>query len=536
MPTLNKENLHQDFERFIAFGTVLDKTTRKYIIAYFKALLEGEKAPMPEDLNQDYYRYLHVELDKIFGEGKLLEIFQQKGILGRQILSDSLQWFRKTQEKIEQNNPYSRELLQFEHWRDLSLVEVKNRQQHLWAFLQATYPEFESTFGFHQEKLKNLTSPDEKSEMIYQDMLQQWDAKLNAKVLSYQLDAFKKAMEDFSQKLSDKVDNYQSIQDIMGNFQEYVEGFWNLSKDAWDNESLDLLKAYDELLEDEESVKKLADLLGSLRDAETEVADETYEEIIQPYRFIKDKEAKEEISGIEKSDDFNRVLPSEMRLFTDPLTEDLFLKKWSDKSLLSFAYEGKKKINAPELESKTRKKVQQKQKGPFIICVDTSESMDGMPEKIAKILCFAILKMAVHESRKAFLINFSTGIETMELSDLTASMPQLTRFLKRSFHGGTDITLPLIEALKKLKKNEYEFADVLVISDFIMYKMDEDLLEEIKDQQQNKQTQFHSLTLYENPNYHIISQFDTNWFYDINQKGVMKSLYTSVKGVMERDF
>jgi uncharacterized protein with von Willebrand factor type A (vWA) domain len=49
-----------------------------------------------------------------------------------------------------------------------------------------------------------------------------------------------------------------------------------------------------------------------------------------------------------------------------------------------------------------RQKEKEEAKGPFIICVDTSGSMHGTPETVAKTLCFAILKIAIKRKQKMF--------------------------------------------------------------------------------------------------------------------------------------
>jgi uncharacterized protein with von Willebrand factor type A (vWA) domain len=150
--------------------------------------------------------------------------------------------------------------------------------------------------------------------------------------------------------------------------------------------------------------------------------------------------------------------------------------------------------------------------------------MYGRPEQIAKVLCLGILKMATRENRRAYLINFSIGIKTLDLQDIANSIDALAKFLRMSFHGGTDISLPLYEAIRQLKTNDYRDADVLVISDFIMYRVDQKVLDEVRYFQQNNGTQFHSLTLSNDPNAEILSYFDTNWIYDPAKKGVMREL------------
>ena len=56
-------------------------------------------------------------------------------------------------------------------------------------------------------------------------------------------------------------------------------------------------------------------------------------------------------------------------------------------------------------------------KGPMILCIDTNGSMNGTPEYIAKAIALYFATQSMKEKRKCFLINFSTSIETLELTN-----------------------------------------------------------------------------------------------------------------------
>ena len=63
-----------------------------------------------------------------------------------------------------------------------------------------------------------------------------------------------------------------------------------------------------------------------------------------------------------------------------------------------------------------------------------------------------------------------------------------------------------------------------MVSDFIMHKLEDDLLQQLRFYQQNKNTQFHCLTLGDSASSDILEYFDTNWLYDPKEKGIIKSL------------
>jgi len=331
-----------------------------------------------------------------------------------------------------------------------------------------------------------------------------------------------------------KVNEYQKLTKLVSPFAEYVGSYWDMSRELWQETSFDALQKYSDLLEDEQSIKELADMLGKMREAEIEIEEEEFEKTIIRQEWVVDEQMKSEIAGVHESDDLNNLLSSEAGLLGDEGTESLFLKKFADKSLMTFRYEDRRLQKSEDHFTEINQRVRQKEKGPFIICIDTSESMNGRPEQIAKVLCLGILKMAAQENRRAYLINFSQGIETLDLHDIANSVDQIANFLRMSFYGGTDISLPIYEALRQLNTNNYEDADVLVISDFIMYKVDDDILQDVKFYQQNKNTQFHSLTLSDQPNSKILDVFDTNWVYDPKQKGIIKELTAGLQTIRER--
>ncbi|MHA1131186.1 MAG: VWA domain-containing protein, partial [Candidatus Helarchaeota archaeon] len=179
-------------------------------------------------------------------------------------------------------------------------------------------------------------------------------------------------------------------------------------------------------------------------------------------------------------------IPQELVLLGSPESELLFYLKYAEKKLLTYQLINRARIAEKEFERTKGWLPSKKKKGPIIICVDTSGSMHGTPETIAKTLCFAILRIALLENRQCYLISFSTAIKTIELTDFNRFYVSLIQFLSHSFHGGTDATPALKEALKQIENKNYEKADVLMISDFIMDRIDKQTeVEKRKKEKQN---------------------------------------------------
>ncbi|MEM1214336.1 MAG: VWA domain-containing protein, partial [Bacteroidota bacterium] len=525
-----QNKLQQEYERFVEFGELLDRRSRQYLVAFFQHKITGAPIVAPE-LNDQYAQYFHRALDNILAIENLLPLLQNNQRIAEHVVLDTLYWMRKTFSQVRTQHPYQKEEELLKGWAVTPLKAFRDRHPYLLNFLRGAYAKEELNTDFYQDRFQSFLNGalDEKTaeerqrfELIFTDLLSQWDALLQAKILAYQLQKFTEEEESYTQLLEAKVSGYKKMEDLLNPVTQYLG--WDLSKDLWKDTSFDILEQYEELLQDEASIRELVDLLGEMKEAEIVIEEETYEKTIIRKEWQVDELAKTEIVGVHESQDLSNLVSSEVGLLSDQNTEALFLKKFVDQQLLTFRYEDQRLVTSKDNQMEVHQRVRKKEKGPFIVLVDTSESMHGRPEQIAKCLCLGILKMAIQDNRRAYLINFSIGIQTIDLYDIYNSLEEVAKFLRMSFNGGTDASLALTEAVRQLRTNDYEDADVLMISDFIMYRLDKDVLDEVSYFQQNKGTEFHSLTLSREANSDILQRFDTNWLYDPTQKGIIREL------------
>ncbi|MEM9981838.1 MAG: VWA domain-containing protein [Bacteroidota bacterium] len=544
-------HLEDSFIQFIEFGSIFDRVTRGYLVYYLKQKINPscQNTYLQDFTEQELsveFSYLQQALDQLFETPKVLSTAQEYSTLGNQILEDVIKWLRDTHDKIQKENPYEEEIKEINRWMGKPTFLWVRSWYHLINYLREVYNPSEIPFDFYVEKFETIIQPidaqalerkekdydDELAqlEIIIEDLLALWRSLLTAKRLQYELTQLNKEKESFGEMLSSKVEEFQKLVSIISPFTNDTGRFWDISSGDWKEAGFDILKKYAEVLKNEKSIQALADTLGKMRQAETEIEEEIYEDIVTHKAWVTDYDKKTEIGGIHADNYLPNVLPSEIAYLGLPETESVFLKKYADKNLLSFQYQGKSLVTSNKINHIRQQKIKRKEKGPFIVCIDTSGSMEGTPEQIAKALCFAILKMAAKEHRKAFLINFSIGIKTINLLDLTNSMDQLIRFLTMSFHGGTDVAPALIEAINILQTNDYKEADVLVVSDFVMFDIREDVVKHMK-QEQQKDTQFHSLTIANRINLEVTNAFDNNWRYDPDNKEVIKELVRDLQNI-----
>lgn len=106
-------------------------------------------------------------------------------------------------------------------------------------------------------------------------------------------------------------------------------------------------------------------------------------------------------------------------------------------------------------------------RGPIIVCLDTSGSMRGAPENIAKAAVIAALRSAHAAGRACLLIAFGGPGELLEreLGLDAAGLAALLALMGQGFDGGTDIQTPLQRAVELVHEARWRGADVLLVSD-----------------------------------------------------------------------
>lgn len=533
--------MQEECVQFVEFGKIFDRPTRAYFAEYLKKKvgIENKLHLLPTTL-QISHQPIATAIDKIFENAYIAETALRHKKVAEQIAVEILKWMKKTQQYIETQSPFEEEINLLGRWEATPAAWIAKQWYHLTGYLKEIYNSQELDISFYEKKFDQmLRSIDlfalEKGEKKYEkeleqvqiladDLLMQWKGLLTAKRLEWEMQETEKQRLQFAQSLENKAEEFRKLLALITPFADEAGRFWDMSSGRWHKAGFELLEKYAQILEKEQSLQELADLLGKMREAKTQTDEEIYENIISRKAWIADFHKKDEIAGLYQDNYLPNVLPSEMAYLGDNISETLFWKKYVEKELLSYRFQGKKLINSDQIQHVRHQKIRKKEKGPFIVCVDTSGSMEGLPEQIAKTLCFAILKMAARENRKAYLINFSVGIKTINLLDLANSMDLLIEFLLMSFHGGTDAAPALIEAISMLQTKDYKEADVLMISDFVMFELREDIVKKIR-QEQAKDTRFHSLAISKKANPEIVHHFDNNWQYNPESREVIKVIY-----------
>lgn len=522
------------FDRFIHFGSVGDKQTREKLAMTIYERLQKKSSTDIGFANSDIANFA-LAIDEALKNPTMKELCANDPELAEKITNDILEFVNNTKKQlIKTDSPFANEQETQEDFEKSKKSEFQPKWGKVNQLVKDNYSKNELDISFYDKEFKRSLDKQDKNdkdkpsfESVKEHFNEKWNELLFKKQTKWELDLIEEHRKKFTEELYKQIEELKKLQEALEPFTNELGRLWDMSKGNWQRVNFDVLKRYAELLQRDKTLKELAEMLGKMQQAEKEFEEEIFANIQLKPEWKVEHASKADLIGIHESDDLISLLPSETAFLADPTLQTVFFKKFAEKKLQTFEYQAKMlSYNEEEFQDK-RKKEKKNKKGPFIICVDTSGSMHGTPETVAKILCFAILKIAIRDNRKCYLISFSSGIETLNLTDLKNSLDKIISFLSMSFNGGTDATPAMREALKMLTTQEYKKADVIMVSDFVMSAFDEKTQQQIQATKDNK-TKFHSLVIGNSQNPATIKDFDNNWFYDLNNP---KSVLTLVKNI-----
>ncbi|WP_119291587.1 VWA domain-containing protein [Azohydromonas sediminis] len=185
-------------------------------------------------------------------------------------------------------------------------------------------------------------------------------------------------------------------------------------------------------------------------------------------------DAPGEITGIRRSAHVERQLASEAMLMHHPAGRKLWRARRAEARLLAWDSEAVLADWRADPQAKARAAAAPTAapplaRGPFIVCLDSSGSMAGAPEQIAKAVVLQALRTAHAERRGCKLIAFGGAGELVErdLDAGAAGLAALFELLGQGFDGGTDVAGPIEHAIEAVHDGagRWRGADLLIVSD-----------------------------------------------------------------------
>jgi len=327
-----------------------------------------------------------------------------------------------------------------------------------------------------------------------------------------------KMMEDFKEQWEPAVDKLEKASKAfegldLNDLTEGPEGF-DLSKGLWQVTGWEEMEKLRKKLQD---LKELRDIVRSLGRGSgrgpLKRAPRQRERNRFPEGLTRSPMEPEQTSGLTRSDDISRVLPAELQLLAmkdSAAARRLHFARRAERTLATYERVGWAETPAVTVEGfETRPAAEC---GPIIVCLDTSGSMMGARETVAKCMTLECARQARTTNRPCFLYAFSGPGDCMELELKVSAkgLSDLLTFLEGSFHGGTDVDEPFERALARLDTEEWENADILLVTDGEIKPMQEDLLDALDDRKSERGLKVHGLVVGEQGNPEVIESLCTH--------------------------
>lgn len=558
-----KKRKFENFAPSSAFGTEAD---RKQLIDAMEDLASPVE---PTDIKiefpqNDYAKLAEKTFSDILDHDDIKDYIQSHEGVSENIQTDILEWLQQTKETLDRKDPFLDESIFIEQHKKWPAIDVATDLTNENSKIQYHYRRLPSVseskrgaiapsnlnFNFYKNQFAEQKKEPKKAgkgnapsqwksleqlEVLRRNFIGDMEKSLIDRKNKWEQERIDEMRKTFLEELYKKIQNFKRLEKLLSPFIKNFGRLWDLSEGFFETSGFEILEQFAKLLEQDQSLQELAEILGKQNRAQSILEKELRDKVVIKTEWHPQNAYRGEIKGICFSNDISSVLPSELALMKNPATKKLFQLRFAQKQLLSFEYQRNVERTRKESTQEEVSIEKKEPKGPIIICVDTSGSMHGTPENIAKTVTFALSKIALEEERKCYLISFSTGIETLDMSDFKKgdSLQKLVRFLQMSFNGGTDASPALQHAIKMLQSNDYKNADVLMISDFVMANLPRNLIDAIEVEKE-KNTDFYSLVIGTSGNQDTIDYFNHNWSYNTNDIHASRHLVEQLHSIKMR--
>ncbi len=274
---------------------------------------------------------------------------------------------------------------------------------------------------------------------------------------------------------SDRVRAWTEIEGVFGDLGRMLGRGWDLAHGVLRQTGWRDLQKLSELIGRLPQLREVIQALGRLEQSE---ADESVaEELMNPIRRVEEEfqdvltpGIPPEMRGVERSGEISRMLPVEASMLGHPKLRMLWHARRAERALLTYRVEGVlSEVIQIEMDSfeEIEGRRPRPERGPIISVIDTSGSMHGMPERVAKAIVLETLRVAHAERRRCYLYAFSGpgDVAEHELDLSPEGIGRLLVFLGCSFGGGTDPSGVMSPVVARLTKPDWARADVLLVSD-----------------------------------------------------------------------
>jgi uncharacterized protein with von Willebrand factor type A (vWA) domain len=364
----------------------------------------------------------------------------------------------------------------------------KSKRENGWqALLQMISDKYENLFDTDFWK-KQCLSKKYEDPQTWQKMINDWEMARLQNIKHSKQQSISQKSQELEKNLRSHIDCVPDYLKKKGITKDEFKQSWGLMGGIWNTVEFERIREIVHLQQQYPEITKIANIIGRVTGENS--SEQVFASGGTIYPML--HSAKNDIFGVTIGNDLNALMPIELTNYADEKLENLFFHKYLTKQLQLFRY--KSEIMKP---NRQLNREQAHYRGPIIICLDTSSSMMGKPEKIANSLLIKLLEIANKQKRDCFLIAFSVSAYPI---DIKKEKNKILDFFRHSACGDTNATMMLQTTFQLLHNNQqYINADVLWISDFMIPLAPSNLIDTMKGFR-NRGTHFYGLQIGTNEN------------------------------------
>ena len=342
--------------------------------------------------------------------------------------------------------------------------------------------------------------------------LQRWRLSLVVQVTSINQQLLEEEREQLLSEVQERMTLSGQLDPVLVENDSAGGRLWDMSAGQLKRGDYQLIVKYGDFLSQQPELLRLAEQLGRSREAKSvpkkDSPMETFRSLVREPSTV-----PEQVDGIQQSDDILRLLPPELATLGITELEYEFYRRLVEKQLLTYRLHGDAWREKVTERPVVHQDVDEQPRGPFIVCVDTSGSMGGFNEQCAKAFCLALMRVALADNRRCYIMLFSSEVVRYELTG-RQGLEQAIRFLSQRFRGGTDMASCFRAIIEHLENPLWRDADAVVISDFIAQRLPDEVVKKVGDLQHKHQHRFHAVAMSAHGKPGIMRIFDHIWRFD----------------------
>jgi uncharacterized protein with von Willebrand factor type A (vWA) domain len=450
-------------------------------------------------------------INNILASPQLVQFFHDHPSFVKDVEQHVRQWGQTLPTQM-QNVPVPESLEQqyylYVETQKLSNDQFRQQSSRLVIQLQST--------SFYDEALALLVSMRQGNSTNQKQMfLKKWHEHLVGEVFALELDYVAQERERMMQELEQRMELAGELDDTLA--PQHPGRLWDLSATHLLHGNRALFQHYTQFLQHNPELRHIAEQLGRAAQLDSHTREHLVPVEITQLKHTLSQQVPDDLTGIHLSNEINRLVSSETVLLTDPELETVFYKQFLERRLLNYEFTGEHRQQDRVIEHQFSHSQEIDEKGPFIVCIDTSGSMSGYPEDCAKGFCLALLNIAISENRPCVIMLFSTDVVTYELTDADG-LQECLNFLSSSFKGGTDLEPCIKQVVEYMHETRFENADAVILSDFIAQRLSDEVQAAIL-QSKLKGNRFNAVCLSRHGKPALMRIFDQMWQFDTTLTG-----------------